>query len=75
MDAVEERQEKMFLLTAKSFVEIKFISTKNAKLLDTGQKFIINIKLQEMYVLLCLILKMFFHSFMQILELGEVPFV
>ena len=39
---------------------IKFISTKNAKVLDTGGKFVINIKLQNMHVLLCLILKMFF---------------
>ena len=46
---------------------IKFISTKNAKVLDTGRKFVVNTKPQNMYVLLCVIVKMFFHSFMQVL--------
>ena len=68
---LEERQEKMFLLTAKS---CKIYLYKNAKVLVTGRKFIVNIKPQDIYVLLCLILKMFFHTFMQILELGEVQF-
>ena len=60
MDAVEERQEKM------SHCVIKSISAKNATVLDTGRKFV-SIKPENIYVLLCLILKMFFNSFMQIL--------
>ena len=38
---------------------IKFMCTKNAKELVTGRKFIVNIKPQDMHVLLCLTLKMF----------------
>ena len=66
MHAVEERQKKMPHCMVRV---IKLYLYKNSRVLDfdTGHKFIVNMKSQDMYVLLRFISKTFFHSFMQIL--------